>query len=317
MIREFKIKGLTNGITLDLNDFNKFLLTNPSGLGIALTNEYIKILNKRINVNREKDYQPITATIEVSGKTRSDWEWNYAELRDFIVANRKDGFQLRYSSIKGKERYILCDIKLLSKTEKTTYGLLIPVEFEIKSNWLEDKQEETNIVVDDERGLGFYEDEVYSDETNTITEIIYDYGYLYDQIGVDDEYNYRFVKGVRGEADLINKGDVETPLLITVSSPCVNPLIQLFDTNGVQVASSKINIEVKEGQTLVINSDPEALDVYIITSTNEKEPCINNLDLTTDGFINLPVGTYTLTMSDEAESNVGGSINFSIQYLGG
>ena len=317
MIRQFKIRGLSNGITLDLNDFNKFLLTNPSGLGIALTNEYIRILNKRINVKQEKDYKPITATIEVSGETRSDWEWNYAELRDFIVANSKDGFALYYSAIENRERHIICDVKLLSKTEKTTYGILVPVEFEIRSNWLEDRQVSVEVDTDEEMGLGFYEEEVFSDNTNTTTETYYDYGFLYNLIEGNIEYNYKFAKGIKGEAELVNLGDSSTPLLITIISPCTNPLIQILNTNGVPVQSCRVNITLREGEKLIINSDPENLDVYILTAVNEKVHCVDRLDLSYDGFMNLPVGEYTLRVSDELDSKIGGYINFSIQYLGG
>lgn len=317
MIRQFKIRGLTNGITLDLNNFNKFLLTNPSGLGVALTNEYIKILNKRINVKSEKDYVPITAIIEVSGETRSDWEWNYAELRDFIAANSKDGFALYYSAIENIERYIICDVKLLSKTEKSSYGILVPVEFEIRSNWLEDRQISVEVDTDEEKGLGFYEEVVSADETNTITETYYDYGFLYNPINGEDEYSYKFIKGVKGEAELSNLGDSETPLLITITSPCTNPLIQILDANENVVKSCKVNVPIEQGEKLVINSDPENLDVYIITTTNEKAHCVDKLDLSTDGFMQLPVGSYTLRITDELESNIGGYVNFSLQYLGG
>jgi hypothetical protein len=314
MIRKFKIKGLTNNITLDLNDFNKFLLTNPSGLGVALTNEYIRILNKRINVKQNKDYVPITATIEVSGETRSDWEWNYAELRNFIVANAKDGFALYYSPIENRERYIICDVKLLSKTEKSSYGILVPVEFEIRSNWLEDRQISVEVEADNELGLGFYKEEVTDGEN---AETYYSYGFKYDLIGNEVWYDYRFVKGIRGEAELINLGDSETPLLITITSPCVNPLIQILDSNNVPVLSSRVNVSVNEGEKLIINSDPENLDVYIVTALNEKYHCVDKLDLSHDGFIQLPVGDYTLRITDDIENSIDGYINFSLQYLGG
>lgn len=321
MIRQFKIRGLTTGVTLDLNDFNKFLLTNPSGLGIALTNEYIRILNKRINVSREKDYKPITATIEVSGETRSDWEWNYAELRDFIVSNIKDGFALYYlATTKNKstgekmtERHIICDVKLLSKTEKTTYGILVPVEFEIRSNWLEDRQVSVEVDTDDERGLGFYKEEVFIDESNTESEIYYNYGFLFNE----NEYNYKFTRGVFGEAELINDGDNETPLLITITSPCTNPLIRIFDANNIAIRVCKINVTVGEGEKLVINSDAENLDAYIITALNEKYSCVDRIDLSFDGFIQLPVGEYSLRITDDLDNNINGYINFSLQYLGG
>ena len=315
MIRQFKIKGLTTGVTLDLNNFKKFLLTNPSGLGIALTNEYIRILNKRINVRKEKDYKPITATIEVTGETRSDWEWNYAELRDFIVANSKDGFALYYSAVENKERYIVCDVKLLSKTEKTTYGILVPVEFEIRSNWLEDRQISVEVDTDEKLGLGFYDLDIPDiEETN---KNLFGYGFMHDLIGEEDEYNYRFIKGVKGEAELVNSGDTETPLLITITSPCLNPLIQILDNNGVPVQSCRINTSVEDGEKLIINSDPENLDIYILTTLNEKVHRVDRLDLESDGFMTLPVGEYTLVISDENESNIGGSVSFSIQYLGG
>lgn len=310
MIRKFRVKGLTNSVELDLNDFNKFLLTNPSGLGIALTNEYIKILNKRINIHQEKDYKPITATIEVTGKNRDDWEWNYNELRDFVVANKKDGFALYYSTIEGYERYVVCDIKLLAKTEKSSYAILVPVEFEIKSNWLEDRIVSVEVSSGDEKGLGFYKETIDSED-------YYCYGFLKDEIGEEIEYNYKFIKGLRGEAELINNSDDVTPLKIIITSPCLYPFIRLYDANGNVVQSAKINVSIQEGEQLVINSDPENLEVYLITKQKEKISCIDMLDLSHDGFINLPVGSYTLQISDETENAISGAVNFSLQYLGG
>lgn len=323
MIRKFRIKGLTTGIILDLTDFNKFLLTNPSGLGIALNNEYIRILNKRINIKQEKNYKPITATIEVTGQTRSDWEWNYAELRDFIIANRKDGFALYYSAIEGKERYVICDVKILDKSEKSSYGLLIPIELEVRTNWLEDRQVNVEVVTSEEKGLGFYKEyithtfDAYYDIYEPFDEPIedYNYGFLYDD-GVDD-YNYKFIQGIRGRAEITNSGNDITPLIITITSECNSPLIRLYDTNNNVVQTCKVNVSVDEGEKLVINSDPDNLDIYVLSSTGVKTSAINLLDLSTDGFINLPVGTYTLTIEDELQDNIGGYVNFTLQYLGG
>lgn len=316
MIRQFKIRGLTNNITLDLNDFNKFLLVNPAGLGIAITNSYIRVLNKRINIKREKKYEPITATIEVTGETRSDWEWNYNELRDFIIANRNDGFELYYKNVENEERYVNCDIKLLAKTEKTTYGILVPIELEIRSNWLSDQQFTVEVSTDDEKGLGFFEETV-TDSDTAQTEVYYDYGFLKDIIGIETQYDYKFIKGLKGEVEITNNGNEETPLLITITSQCYHPLITLLNANGEVVQSCKVNVQVSNGERLVINSDPENLDIYLVSSYNQIVHCVDALDLTTNGFIMLPVGTYTLVVSDDNENPITGDVSFSLQYLGG
>lgn len=309
MIRKIRLYGLDNGKTIDFSTFDKYIFTAPTGFGFKLNNEYMDVGYKRIRISQTKEYQSISGTIEVVGETRDDWERNYNELRDFCAKNKKTGIKLYYSALQNVERYIICDINEVGKTEKSKAYLPINFVIDTKTNWLEDKEIDTQLIKQDlnEKSLGFYESDLTGDWK-------YSYGFFYN---ADlDYYSYKFEGNAVGEAVLINNGDDTTPLLITIFGECLNPTVLLLDVNGNTLQSAKINTLVDENQRLILNSDIDNLAVRLITATGTIIDKTAYVDTDRTTYIELPVGTYTLRVLDESDTPVNAKVKFSWQFLG-
>lgn len=309
MIRKIRLYGLDNGKTIDFSTFDKYIFTDLTGVGSKVVNEYMDVGYKRIRISQTKEYQDITGTIEVVGETRDDWERNYDELRDFCAKNRKTGIKLFYSALPNKERYIICDINVTGKGEKAKSYLPINFVVNTKTNWLEDKEIDTQLIKQDlnEKSLGFYESDLTGDWK-------YSYGFLYNaQL---DYYSYKFEGNAIGQAVLINNGDDTTPLLITIFGECLNPIVSLIDVNGNTLQTAKINTLVDEGERLIINSDIDNLAVRLITSIGTIIDKTSVVDTDRTTYIELPVGTYTLRVIDASDTPVNAKVKFSWQFLG-
>lgn len=309
MIRKIRLYGLDNGKTIDFSTFDKYIFTAPTGFGFKVNNEYMDVGYKRIRISQTKEYQSISGTIEVVGETRDDWERNYNELRDFCAKNRNKGIKLYYSALQNTERYIICDINEIGKTEKAKSYLPINFVIDAKTNWLEDKEIDTQLIKQDlnEKSMGFYETDLEGDWK-------YSYGFLYN---ADlDYYSYKFEGNAVGEAVLINNGDDTTPLLITIFGECINPIVNLIDVNGNVLQSAKINTTVDENERLIINSDIDNLAVRLITATGTIIDKTAYVDTDRTTYIELPVGTYTLRVLDESDTPVNAKVKFSWQFLG-
>lgn len=315
MVRQFRIVGITTGKEYSLNDYNKYLITLPHGLGFEYKNNFIQLANQRLRVSQERVYKEIGGTIEVSGNTRDIWETNYNELRDFIASNKKDGFRLYYKNILNDERYVVCDIKILEKTEKTSYCILVPIQLEPRSLWLKDNivNTESELQPIDNTVMAFLEDNDFAEND----EYRYNYGFYEDET---NEYVVKFYVEETGIAILINNSDEETPLIITIYGECENPHFQLVDVNNKTIQEGKIFITLDDGEKLILNSNPEQLSITVYENIDGEiisYDITNKIDLSLKNFITLPVGQYKLVFNDSSSKVINANIQFSNRYIGG
>lgn len=313
MIRKFRMIGLDNGVEIDLTDFDKYLLTLPNGLGLAYKNSYITLGSQRIRVKQERQYENFTGTIEVCGRTRDEWEKNYDYLRDFIASNLKSGIKLYYSNRENQERYLPCDIKLLSKTEKSSYCILVGVQFEPKGLWKNDVEVATRTTTMEigRNAIAFMRDSNF----DVSDEFGYNYGFIYDE-GTDQHCIY-YMSGEVSSATLINNADSETPLSITIYGECVNPFIVLEDTNGNEIQACQVYVTLYQGDKITLNSDPANLGITLVRSTGNTSNITTSVDTSLNSFLTLPVGTYRLRITEENTRKINGNIKYSLQYIGG
>ena len=310
MVRQFRIQGIDTGVSYSLNDFNKYLLTLPQGLGFEFKNTFLNVGNQRVLVEKEYQFKEINGTIEVCGNTRNDWEKNYNELKNFIVKNKKSGFRLYYKTTEDAEKYIICNIKLLTKTEKTTYCILVPIVLEPRSLWEKDYTVVSEKVGDleeseDENLVAFLQREDGS----------YNYGFLYEE--ETDDYNATYVSGLFGQIELVNDGDEEIPLKVILNSACETPIITLKNIKNETEQSARIFTTLIDGDVLTLNSNPENLSIIVVRKTGVVEDVTTNIDMSMKTFLTLPVGNYTLEITDSNGNYVSGVVEISKRYLGG
>jgi len=326
--RKFRLTDVNNLQGIDLNDFNGYLATSPTGLGIYRVAEYITVGNQRIQTNNTSAFQKITLMVQILGE-RHTWEQKYATLRDFISVNIKKGFRLYYTTEVGT-RYVKCDINIVDKTEKDYANLPIKLEIQPKSLWLADVQA-TSVQQTISSGNLFEFSEQATDEYYAkfalIDGVENDTPHPYPQTQADwedAEYPYyatMFGTGALQYADLVNLGGENTPLLIRLFGRAVNPFIKLKDkVTGEIVQSVKFNnLIVQAGYYLEINSSADDTHIHLVNQqTGEHFDRENFADLTTNVYLYLPQGRYTIEVSDESETNTCyARVDFANQYYGG
>ena len=149
----FRKVKITNNIgteSIELNDFDGYLMTSPTGLGIYLNNDYLVLANRRIRTDQKNAFNDIKFNIEIYGDTRDDVEAKYIQLRNFISKNRVNGFKFYYiasgTRFSKYNKYINCDIKILDKTEKSGINYMsVPLTLEPRSLWKTDEQKSSTV----------------------------------------------------------------------------------------------------------------------------------------------------------------------------
>jgi len=312
--RKFRLTDADNTASIDLNDFNGYLATSPTGLGIYRVGEYITVGNQQIGTNNRSAFQKITLVVQILGE-RHTWEQKYSILRDFISLHLKRGFRLYYTTEVGT-RYVKCDINMVDKTEKDYANLPIKLEIQPKSLWLADVQA-TSVQQTIASGNLFEFSEKETDEYYAQFSLMQDVEDEYE----NDWYATIFGSGALQYADLVNVGGEDTPLLIKLFGRAVNPLIKLMDkTTGEVRQSVKFNdLTVPEGFYLEINSSADDTHIHLVNQqTGEHFDREAWADLTTNVYLYLPQGRYTIEVSDESETNTCyARVEFANQYYGG
>lgn len=281
-VRQFELYGLANGQTISLNN-NTYFLNLPKGLGIKVVNEYFTLGTLQIKTKSDVEYENITGNLLISSYN------NYEIFRKFVAVNKTKGFKLYYTpKNENLKKYILCDIVQLQKSEIEQYGHLnCPVTITPKTAWLTDKNFEIQFSVSQTRGKKY-----------------------------PFRYPYRYNAAGSNEAVLTNDGDFEIPLEIYLEGPFINLYLRLFDTNNKLVQSAMFEVEVGAGERFFISSNPETLGISLFNINNEKLDKTTTQDYERTTYLTLPVGTYTLKISEQNESTIAGVIKAQEQYLG-
>ena len=135
--RNFTIYNRDTTESIDLNSFEGYLVTTPTGIGVYFKNSYFDIGGKRILTEQKSAYKDISLIVDIFAPTRVEIEKKYNNIRNFIARNRAGGFRLAYKPYdNAQERYIECDIKDFDKSEKTTSRMMtVPLTVEPRTFW--------------------------------------------------------------------------------------------------------------------------------------------------------------------------------------
>ena len=298
--RYVRIANVDNTTSIELNDFDGYLMTSPKGFGIYRIAEYITIGTQRVMVQNKAQFNKITFNIDIFG-TRAEQEQKYAKLRDFVSQNIANGFKLYYNPL-NEERYIECDILIVDKTEKALGYLPISLEIQPKTLWLMDVQKTSALL---------------STKQNA-NEFILPASFLPDENGY---YAIEFGRAEVGVALLENAGIDTTPMLIRIYGHALNPRLILikYGSSEASQISSFTDLEIPDGYYLEINSNPRNTYVHLVNSaTGERLDRESYVNLETNVYMNLPKGKWNLLVEEESqEGKCYIEVFFSNQFYGG
>lgn len=311
--RQFTITNEAGTESIVLNDFNGYLATSPTGLGIYRQAEYITIGNQRVSTNNAQTFQKITLNVLIMG-SRSEWENKYAVLRDFISRNLGGGFRLYYTP-QEETRYIKCDILIADKTEKDKANLPVKLDIQPLSLWLTDSV--ASSIRQGEQAGNLFEFAEHDGSYYAGFELMQD---------VYDEYNrpvyaIEFKGNTKTIATLNNVGTEETPLLIKVFGYAVNPYIVLREYGKEQVSQYVRfdDLTIEEGYYLEISSDATDTHIELVNNvTGERLDREDFVDIESNMFLTLPKGRWNIELTDESgENECYAEIYFANKYYGG
>lgn len=318
--RQFTITNEARTESIVLNDFNGFLATSPTGLGIYRQSEYIVVGNQRIQTNNRQTFQKITINVMILGG-RSTWESKYVTLRDFISRNLKGGFRLYYTP-QETTRYIKCDITMADKTEKDRANLPIKLEIQPLSLWLDDVQAES--VRKEIAGENLFEFKLNDNLTDDYDRDWYSAKFEeIEDLTIEgrDVYAISFGSIASQTTILNNTGTETTPLLIRIFGRAINPFITLKRAGSglVEQQVSFSGLTIESGYYLEINSEATDTHIELVNiATGERFDRESFADIDSNIYMELPTGKWVIEITEESgENECYAQIFFANQNYGG
>lgn len=290
---------------IELNDFNGFLCTQFQTLGLSRKIEYLKINNRQIDVNNDINFIDYNLTIEIL-TTYNEFEGKYEEFRQFIDSNKKSGLRLYYSPYNNiQQRYILCDVKSLSKNDK-----MKPIQLVLsqKSLWLSDvKKEETTI-------SGIQESNIYAftDDGNGY----YSVGFYEDE-NITNYYCIAFTDGVSTQAHISINCYNEIPLTINIYGKCLNPVIRLFRKGeDSPLRTTRIIADIDNGYHIKISGKIFDNGVWIVENATGRMIDYSEFVDNSYGspYFFIDNGEYYITVVDSGQNSVKAEILWQEEY---
>jgi hypothetical protein len=182
----------------------------------------------------------------------------------------------------AKWYYIKCKLEKIGKTELKVKRLMCPVDFVCIGTW-------------------------YESVTVTKTELDESIGKIYDYA-----YNYTYAETTAGSTVINNTGDIPSPCKIHIKGPITNPSWALIK-DGINIMSGKVFATIPDGNKIIINSSPEAMEISEYTNDGV---FVGNLygssDFSTERFIIIPAGESTLTFTHEGAGVIDAFVEVNI-----
>lgn len=197
----------------------------------------------------------------------------YAEYKEFLDFIRYTPLQLGYKPI-DTFYFADCEIARLDKAEiGTNKKLSCPIDFMLLTPYFTTKQ-------------------VYETVVNPVDEKKYTYSY---------PYNY-YDSGT-GMIEL-NVTEANSPIKLHIFGACTNPQYSLVQNDKV-IASGKITIELTSDEKLIIDANPQTINISKCRLNNEViSDAYENSDFTTERFLYAPIGESYITFSDDTASDL-------------
>lgn len=228
-----------------------------------------------VNVASENIGNSFIVTEEKSAQKTISGEMvfrGYAQYREFLAFISGKTLRLAYRPI-DTWYYLNVKITNLEKTELSPL-LVCAIDFTAFSTWYTTTTVETT-VFDSSAGK------------------IYPY-----------TYPYTYADNTINSVAIVNNSGLRAPLKLHIFGPCTNPHWSLIQ-NGVTVAGGEVTAIIPDGNKLVINSDPAALEIAEYTVSNVFVANRYSLsDFSTARFILAPIGSSILAVSHDGSGDI-------------
>lgn len=253
------------GQSYTLNDLRSGYLTAPEGMGYEISNSYVKIGNTWVPSYSIDKQKSMSATIVFA---TGDPYTEQTALLKFIRTSKK--LRLCRKTSAG-EYYKDVDLTKYDISRIKGNSLSCPISLMSKSLWYANSKATYQITA--------RTDEAYM------------------------KYSYKFPTKFSGSVEdkisVINDGSVDAPMQVSFVGPIVNPSLTLL-LEGEEVARINIVGEAAVGESIEYSTVDG--DLYCYTKkANENVNLANSLSLENDNFFKIPVGTYDIKVSADAE----------------
>lgn len=294
-----------NNDFIELNDFNGFLCTSFTTLGISRKLETLAVGNRQFTVDNKPEFKKYSLTIEIL-TAYSLYEAKYKEFITFLDRNKKSGFRLYCRPYNGMDiHYILCDIVSIAKTEK-----LQPITLTVTQNslWLgEDKKVETQQIFDSSNNIFEFkqkENDGY-------------YCVEFKQKENDGYYCVEFSMLVQQRAEFEISCYNEIPLNLKIYGACNSPYVALFKKDSLSpFFEVAIDIEVDNQHYIEINSHINENGIWLVSTKTGNKLNIEDKVLNKYGspYLYLSKGEYYIKIQDNEQNNYITQIFFNEEY---
>lgn len=297
---------------IELNDFNGFLCTSFTTLGISRQYEMLAVGNRQFSVDNKPKFKDYSLTVHILTKY-SLYEAKYNELITFLDRNKESGFRLYFNpySANGNDertRYILCDIKSTAKTEK-----LQPVILTITQNSLWFGKLKYNNIVSVEttanNAFDFKKDESEIDD--------YYCAIFKNDDNINSYYCIGFVENYFENSIITNDCYNEVPLQIYIYGYCENPQLVLTNENSVTLKQLKIEEIVSHGYYIYIDSRINENGVWLVNEQTGVKQDISEKVYNEYGspYWSIGHGTYYIKVA-QTDNDFSCKVEFNEEYSG-
>lgn len=114
------------------------------------------------------------------------------------------------------------------------------------------------------------------------------------EVGKSYPYKYPYNYGDTTATNNVITNDYleEVPVTIVINGRITNPMVELFDEDGNSYNKVQVNVDVQQGETLVINSTKRK--IYKIDTAGKEVDMVAEVDPEFDTYLYAKVGTSTL-----------------------
>lgn len=291
-VRQFWLENADGEIWQFTNEETKTFLNSPKGLGLNVEFGGYRLGNTEVINYQQYDLLDVQGTLMFYRKSRADIYQDYFNFMKFISKNRL--LKLHYKTPNSFESYYrYCFVQNVDKGEINNDSLILecPIVFSSQTFWRNDKK--NVLVVDNSR----------NDDGKK---------YLLER-------PYHYASSMLSNMKLINRGNTDTALKITIEGETINPTINAFDNKGVKYGVMRL---LGEFDKVVVDSDDLSENIILEREGSTLTAPYSYQDLSVGSpnqvyvtFIKLKSGESTLRFSCDNIFNGVVTLEWSDEYV--